>query len=97
MGRRLKYTPNSKIKDALRQLWLRSRERAARLKLDGYTCQRCGRKQSVAKGKEFKVQVHHVAGVENWDEIYRVIRKYLLVDKSKLKTLCKPCHDKEDR
>lgn len=95
MAKRLLYTPNSKIKAALRQLWLRSRERAKRLKEDKYTCCRCGKKQSRAKGKEFKVEVHHRHGVENWNEIYKAIRKYLLVESKDLETLCKECHKKE--
>jgi hypothetical protein len=32
MGKKLPYTPRSKVRAALRQLWLRSRERAAALK-----------------------------------------------------------------
>ena len=95
MGKKLPWTPNSRIKSALRQLWLRSRERAAAIKRDNYTCQRCGGKQSKAKGKEFKVEVHHLDGVENWGEIYRVIREYLLTDPEYLETLCKSCHSKE--
>ena len=95
MGKKLPYTPNGRIKSALRQLWLRSRERAKRLKLDNYTCQRCGGKQSKAKGREFKVEVHHKRGVCNWDAIYEVIRQYLLCDAEHLETLCKDCHKKE--
>ena len=95
MGKRLLYTPNSKIKAAIRKLWLHSRERSAAIKRDGYRCQKCGGKQSKAKGKEFKVEVHHKAGIENWDAIYEVIRQYLLCDSGQLETLCKKCHDKE--
>ena len=95
MGKKLPYTPNSKIKAALRQLWLRSRERSQAIKRDQYTCQVCGAKQSVAKGREVKVEVHHTENVLNWDEIYRVIRKHLLCDPEKMQTLCKDCHDKE--
>jgi len=95
MGRRLPYTPNNKIKSALRALWLRSRERAAAIKRDNYTCQCCGRKQSKAKGKEFAVEVHHKEGILNWDAVYEVIRQYLLCDSGQLETLCKKCHDKE--
>ena len=95
MAKKLPYTPNGRINSALRQLWLRSRERAKRLKMDNYTCQCCGRKQSKAKGKEFKVEVHHRHGVLNWAEIYEVIRKYLLVNEKDLQTLCKECHKKE--
>jgi len=97
MGKRLPYTTNTTIKSALRQLWLRSRERAKALKRDNYTCQCCGRKQSKAKGKEFKVEVHHKIGVLNWDEIYKVIRLYLLTDPNHLETLCKECHKEIDK
>jgi len=87
------YTTNSQIKSVLRKwLWLRSRERARRLKMDDYTCQICGKKQSMAKGRVVKVEVDHIEGVLNWLEIYAVIRKYLLVDPDKLRTLCKECH-----
>lgn len=92
MGKRLPYTPNSKIKNALRQLFLRSRERAARLKADGYCCQVCGIKQSRRKGHEVYVEVHHKDGVLNWNEVYRVIRKYLLCNPENLETLCEKCH-----
>ena len=96
MGGKLPYTPNGRIKSALRQLWLRSRERAKRLKLDNYTCQRCGGKQSKAKGREFKVEVHHLENILNWDELYVAVRKHLLTSPEKLQTLCPDCHKKED-
>ena len=95
MGKRLKYTPNSRIKSCLRQLWLRSRERAAAIKRDGYSCQVCGVKQSRAKGREVYVEVHHKSGVCNWDEIYKVIREYLLCDEAEMETLCRKCHVEE--
>ena len=95
MGKRLPYTPNSKIKSALRQLFLRSRERASALKRDEYTCQQCGAKQSRKKGMEVKVEVHHKEGVLNWDELYGVIREYLLCNPEGLETLCKSCHKHE--
>ncbi len=69
MSKRLPNTPRSTVRAALRQLWLRSRERAAALKRDQYTCQVCGRKQSKAKGKEFDVQVHHKDGIGNWEQV----------------------------
>ena len=97
MAKKLPYTPNGRINSALRQLWLRSRERAGRLKMDDYTCQCCGRKQSKKKGAEFKVEVHHRHGVENWGEIYRIIREYLLCSPEKLETLCKTCHNLEGK
>jgi len=97
MGKRLPHTPNSRIRGALRNLWLRSRERASAIKRDNYTCQRCGRKQSKARGKEFSVEVHHRAGVCNWDALISEIRRYLLCDPAHLETLCKDCHKQEGK
>lgn len=94
MSKRLPYTPNSKIRQALRQLFLRSRERLAALKRDKYTCQRCGKKQSKAKGREVKVEVHHVDGID-WGGLLEEIRKRILQDPSGLITLCCQCHTKE--
>jgi predicted HNH restriction endonuclease len=92
MGKRLPYTPNSRIRSVLRQLFLRSRERAAALKRDKYTCRCCSVKQSKAKGKEVKVEVHHLAGVCNWDALFESVRRYLLCDPELLATLCEKCH-----
>ncbi len=95
MPKKLPYTPNSRIKSMCRQLFLRSREHAAVLKRDKYTCQTCGKKKSVAKGKEVKVQVHHRNNITNWQEIYDTIRKHLLCDPAEMEVLCKGCHDLE--
>ena|SRR3990167_11358017 len=92
MGKRLPYTPNSRIRSVLRQLFLRSRERAAALKRDKYSCQRCKVKQSRAKGKEVYVEIHHKKNVLNWDELFESIRKYLLCNPELLETLCEKCH-----
>lgn len=92
--KRKDYTPNSQIKAALHRLWLRSRERGAAIKRDGYTCQNCGLKQSTAKGKEQRVAVHHLDGVE-WENIIAYIRRHLLVEPRLLTTLCPECHKKE--
>ena len=94
MGKRQTNTPRSRIKSALHKLFLRSRERAEALKRDHYTCRRCGKKQSRAKGKEAYVEVHHVDGIQ-WEEIIQFIYDQLLVHPSKMETLCKGCHDKE--
>jgi predicted HNH restriction endonuclease len=94
MGKRLPHTPSSQIRSALRKLWMRSRERAAALKRDGYSCQVCGIKQSRAKGREVYVEVHHVDGVHNWAALIEAVRDYLLCDSSMLQTLCEECHKK---
>ena len=93
--KKLPYTPNSQIRSALRRLFLRSRERAAAIKRDKYTCQNCGAKQSRAKGKEVYVEVHHGIDILNWEELFKAVRKYLLCEPEKLQTLCKSCHKKE--
>ncbi len=92
MGKRLPHTPSSQIRTALRRLWLRSRERAAALRREGYRCERCGRKQSRAKGKECSVEVHHVSFETRLKEIEDVIRKNLLCDPDMLECLCVECH-----
>ncbi len=79
----------------MRKLWLRSRERQAALKRDGYTCQECGVKQSKAKGREVKVEVHHVEGVLNWNYLLDHVFRHLLCDPKFLETLCKECHGRE--
>lgn len=93
MGRKLAKTPRSRVRAAIRQLWLRSRERALALRRDGYTCQHCGRKQSRAKGKRFDVAVHHLNGIE-WEKILDYIYRHVLVDPQHLETVCNECHQK---
>ena len=96
MGKRLLYTPRSQIRSALRRLWLRSRERAAAIKRDQYTCQLCHRKQTKRKGKEFSVQVHHKQGIGNWDEAINAVYYYILCDIKDLETLCPQCHEERE-
>ena len=95
MGKRLPHTPSSQIRNALRQLWLRSRERAAAVKREHNTCQRCGAKGSVARGREVKIEVHHKEGIANWEEAISSIRKHILTDPDGLEVLCKECHKQE--
>ena len=92
MGKRLSYTPRSKIRAALRRLWLHSRERQAAIKRDNYSCVECGVKQSRAKGKEVYVEVHHKSGVGNWSELIKAVYEHLLCSADDLETLCKECH-----
>lgn len=95
MGKRLPNTPRSKVRAALRRLSLQSRERAQALKRDKYTCQICGVKQSKAKGKEQKVEGHHVDGAIPWEIIIDCIFRYLLVPPEKWITYCPDCHKNE--
>ena len=92
MAKKSTSTPRGTVRSALRQLWLRSRERQAALKRDGYTCQNCGVKQSRAKGREVYVEVHHLGGMD-WEALIDLVfASGLLCSPDKLETLCKECH-----
>jgi 5-methylcytosine-specific restriction endonuclease McrA len=94
MKKREDYTPNSKIVAAIRQLWMRSRERNMAMKQANYTCQNCGARQSVAKGKEVKLHVHHKKGID-WKGISALIRDRVLQRPEDYEVLCIDCHKKE--
>ena len=87
-------TPRSRVKAAMRQLWLRSRERQAALKKAGRCCERCGVKASTAKGHEQKLEVHHVDGI-NWDGLVDMFIRRVLPSIDRLEVLCPQCHDDE--
>jgi len=93
MGKKKLSTPRSRIRSALRLVFLRSRERAAALQEAGYTCS-CGLKQSKAKGSEVSVQVHHRSGVDNWEAIIDSVFEKLL-NKDDMQVLCNSCHKKQ--
>lgn len=94
MGKRLPHTPRSRVRSALRVLWLRSRERASALKQANYCCEECGAKQSKARGKVVKVEVHHMDEVINWDVLIDYVYRHLLCSPDRLEVLCKDCHRK---
>ena len=93
---RPKTTTNGVIRSLLRRAWLRSPERAQALKDSGYRCTNCGCKQSKAKGKEQKIEVHHLLPVmkdkEWFSEVCDKLRERLFVPPSKLEPLCPDCH-----
>lgn len=96
MAYKSEETPDSYIKGRLRQLWVSSRERSQALKNTGYCCARCGKKQTMKKGFEVKLDVHHKREREiDWPKIINLIREEILVDPSELEPLCKECHNKE--
>ncbi len=97
MGKKLPTTPRSRVRAALRQLFLRSRERAACLKAAGYKCAHCGVKQSVAEGKKQKIQCHHKAGIGNWEKIIDAVFEEILCHPSLMEAICPDCHDKLHR
>lgn len=94
MAKRLLTTPRSKVRAALRQLWLRSRERNQCLKNAKYCCAECGVKQSKAKGKGVKVNVHHKEGID-WEGVIDLIFERILHSPDRQEVLCIKCHDKE--
>jgi predicted HNH restriction endonuclease len=85
-------TSRAVIKGNLRRMWLKSRERAETMKRDGYCCQKCGIKQSKKKGAEVKINVHHLEGIDVWDEVIDLITEHILCEPDKLQTLCEDCH-----
>jgi predicted HNH restriction endonuclease len=97
MPKKLLTTPRSRVRSAIRQLWLRSRERAQALKAQGYCCQSCGVKQSKAKGKEVAVEVHHKSGIGNWEQVIDAIYKQILCSPTTLEVLCPDCHDEIEK
>lgn len=74
---------------------MQSRERSSALKRDKYTCVKCGRKQSKAKGKEFSVEVHHKNGIDGWEQIINLVYENLLTHPDTLETICHDCHRSE--
>jgi len=94
MKKRIDKTPRSQVKQALRLLWLHSRERAAVLKAESYCCEECNIKQSKAKGREVAIEVHHRHGIGNWEKVIDLIFEELLCSPDNLVALCRDCHDK---
>lgn len=82
------------MKNALRMVWLRSRERAAAIKSAQNTCCKCGRKGSVAKGREVKINVHHIHGID-WDGVVDLIFERVLRPPNEYAVVCVECHAKE--
>ena len=83
-------TPVSMIKNCFRTLTMRCGEGHAVRKRDGNSCRICGRKHSVAKGMEVKIQVHHTVK-PNWDRIIQAVREELL-NQEVMICLCEQCH-----
>uniref|UniRef100_A0A6M3JHL0 HNH nuclease domain-containing protein n=1 Tax=viral metagenome TaxID=1070528 RepID=A0A6M3JHL0_9ZZZZ len=93
MAKKQLRTPNSRIRSALRRLYLTSRERGQAIKRDNYSCQTCGVKQSRKKGAEVYVEVHHKNhNIENWNKLFEAVREHLLCAPEELTTLCRECH-----
>lgn len=97
MSKRLQGTPRSKVRNALRMLSLRSRERVFALKRDNYSCVQCGKKQSKARGREQKVEAHHKQGIGNWERAIDVIYEEILCPPEFWETLCPDCHKVESK
>lgn len=56
---------------------------------------KCGIKQTKPKDKTkwITVEVHHKKGIPNWEAIFEVLYKYLLIHPDEMETLCKACHN----
>jgi hypothetical protein len=93
-SRKQPNTPRSRVKNAIRQVWLRSRERQAVVKAQKNTCQICGVKGSTAKDREVKIQVHHLDGID-WDGVVDLIFDRVLRGRQECR--CVACHDKEHK
>ena len=89
--KKLPRTPRSQVRAALRRLFLRSRERTAAIKREKNTCELCGKKSSVAKGREVKINVHHKDGID-WDRIIDLVIERILHEQSRLQVVCVDCH-----
>jgi hypothetical protein len=94
MGKKSLTTPRSQIRAALRMRFLRSRERASALKREDNRCEVCKAKASVAKGREVKLEVHHINGID-WEKMIDIVYETLLCDPKFMRVLCISCHDKE--
>ncbi len=94
MRKKKDVTPRSQVRSALRQLWLRSRERATALKNAGYSCEACGKKRSSAKGREVSIEAHHKDGID-WDGVLDLVVRRILHHHDRLVCLCKDCHEKQ--
>jgi hypothetical protein len=98
MAKKSQVTTRVRVRSVLRLLWLRSPERRAALKRDHYTCQfpGCNKKQSRAKGKEVKVQVHHMRGIVDWEEVIDfILASGLFRGPDYLITRCEEHHKEE--
>jgi predicted HNH restriction endonuclease len=93
MGTKKPYTPASRIRQALRLVWLRSRERGDALKNTGYRCSVCGVHQSAAKGREVRLDVHHLDGCD-WEGVIETVRRKILQTPDRLTPLCQACHQR---
>lgn len=94
MAKKKESTPRSRVRSALRQVWLRSRERAAAIKRENGCCEVCGKKQSAARGREVRLEIHHQDGVA-LEEIIDLVFQELLCHPDRLTVLCSDCHDGE--
>jgi len=91
--RRTESTPRSRVKNALRLLWLHSRERAKVIKEYRNTCAECGVKGSKAKGRVVKIEVHHDPPIgDKWEKVIDLIFEEIL--NAPQYPLCKECHEK---
>lgn len=66
------------------------------LRRSGYRCERCGVKQSKAKGNVVVIDVHHKRPIGRWmDIIITLIVKFILTNPDNLECICHKCHEDE--
>lgn len=87
-------TPNNVIRSALRQLWMRSKERNQAIKNANRQCVVCSARQSAAKGREVKLNAHHTDGID-WADLIRLVRERLLMTPDAYTVVCERCHKQE--
>lgn len=91
-------TPRGRVKNMLRLLSLRCRERSEAMKRADYSCGKCGAKQSKAAGREVRVEAHHMNPIAAEDAMRRIIDmvfEYILVPPEQWEVLCVDCHQEE--
>jgi hypothetical protein len=64
------------------------------MKAAGYTCEICGVKRSLAKGKEVKVEAHHRHGID-WEAVIDIVFERILVNPEEWQCLCEKCHTEQ--
>lgn len=94
MREKPKVTQRSRVKSALRKLWMMSPERNLAIKNAGRRCQVCGVKASQAAGREVVINAHHIFGID-WKELVDLVFDRLIRPSDEYEILCEKCHEKE--
>ena len=82
----------SRIRSALRRVWLYSPEYRDAKRYYNNTCAECGRKGTAAKGREVKTQLHHIGGMPELPGLIDEIIRVMYPPVEGYEVLCKECH-----